>query len=81
MVLLLQQQIVILKKEKQEGNEIILNQLQLPIEKAIILIFSKLKIPDPKPFTEKQIKYKSWKADIINKIEIDNEKYTNDKQK
>ena len=51
------------------------------IERAIILVFSKLKIPDLKSFTEKQVKYKSWKADIINKIEIDSEKYTNNKQR
>ena len=56
-----------------------MDQLQLPIKKAVILAFSKLKISDLKSFIEKQAEYESWKADIINKIEINSEKYINNK--
>ena len=58
-----------------------MNQLQLLIEKTIIFTSSKLKILDPKPFTKKQVEYKSWKTNITNKIKINNKKYINDKQR
>ena len=38
----------------------------------------KLKILDLKFFADKYIKYKSWKTNIINKIEIDYKKFNND---
>ena len=37
----------------------------------------KLKILDLKFFTDKCMKYKSWKTNIINKIEINHEKFSN----
>ena len=53
----------------------------MSIKETIISTSSKLKIPDLKPFTKKRAKYKFWKTNIINKIKIDNKKYTNNKQR
>ena len=40
-----------------------------------------MKILDLKSFAGKHIEYESWKADMMNKIEIDHKKFNNDYKK
>ena len=48
------------------------------MEKYVIQGILKLKILDLKSFAGKCMEYEFWKADMMNKIEIDREKFSND---